>query len=107
VLAPAIAALEACNQEGGGGGEAPPAGMTPVNPETDATAKALGYHADATKVDATQWPKRAGAEGAKQFCKACNFYTAANGTWGKCTLIPTGVVNSGGWCNSWSPKAGA
>ncbi|MCC7440390.1 MAG: high-potential iron-sulfur protein [Bdellovibrionales bacterium] len=111
VVVPAAALLEACKKdEGGAGGsasEAPPAGMTAVNAETDATAKALGYHEAASTVDTAKWPKRAGEEGAKQSCLNCSFYAAANGSWGKCTLIPSGVVAAAGWCNSWSPKAPA
>ena len=84
--------------------------LDPSNP----TAMALGYVTDATKVDTAKFPKRAGAEGAKQFCKSCILFTQGGlkadgqeGTWGKCTLFPTGLVNENGWCNSWALKPGA
>src|SRR5262245_36350018 len=43
-----------------------------VNPK-DPTAEALGYVEDAKKADTKKFPKRAGAEGAKQFCYNCMF----------------------------------
>jgi hypothetical protein len=99
-VVPLISFLQACKGES----DAPPVGMTAVDPEKDPTAKALGYHADATKVDPATWPKR-GPEGQDQFCNNCSFYTAQDAKWGKCTLIPSGAVKGEGWCNSWTPKA--
>ena len=74
--------------------------------EDDPVAQSLGYKADATKVDVQKYPKRAGAEGAKQFCSGCQFYSAAEGELGKCQLFPNGLVNKNGWCNSWQAKQG-
>lgn len=73
--------------------------------EQDAVAKAIGYHTDASKVDVKKFTKRAGAEGKKQFCNNCSFYTTKNADWGKCTLIQNGDVAAKGWCNSWNKKA--
>jgi hypothetical protein len=74
-------------------------------------AAALGYIHDATKVDTAKYPKRAGAEGAKQFCDNCLFYQQGGlkaegleGEAGKCVIFPAGLVAAKGWCNSWSPK---
>ena len=76
------------------------------------TAKALGYHHDASKVDPARWPKKAGAEGAKQLCSNCNFaqgeakkVEGKEGTWVGCQLFPGKLVASEGWCNSWTAKA--
>ncbi|MCI5065109.1 high-potential iron-sulfur protein [bacterium] len=76
-------------------------------------AKALGYVHDASKVDTAKFPKRAGAEGAKQLCSNCQLLVQTDmkvegedGTWGKCALFTDGLVNVNGWCNSWVLKAG-
>lgn len=79
----------------------------------DAMVKALGYVSDATKVDTSLYPKRAGAEGAKQFCSNCMLLSQGglkvagkDGEYGKCTVIASGLVNTKGWCNSWVLKPG-
>ncbi len=92
--------ISACTK----GGEALPEGQSEVS-ESDPTAQALGYKADASAVDVTKFPKKAEADGATQTCANCAQYTAANGTWGKCNIFPQGVVAAKGWCNSWVPKA--
>ena len=80
----------------------------------DPMSKALGYIGDATKVDVEAYPKRAGAEGAKQFCSNCLLLgqgelsiPGKEGTYAKCTVIAAGLVNTKGWCNSWVLKAAA
>ena len=85
---------------------------TAVDADNDMMAKTLGYVHDATKADVVKFPKRAGAEGAKQFCNNCVLMTQGGlkvagkeGDWGKCALFQTGLVNVNGWCNSWAPKA--
>lgn len=79
---------------------------------TDPMAIALGYSEDATKVDTTKYPKRAGVEGAKQFCSNCVLLVQSgikipgkDGEWGKCGLFQSGLVSTKGWCNSWALKA--
>ena len=42
--------------------------------EDDPTAIGLGYKHDATTVDTAKFSKRAGDEGAKQFCSNCSLY---------------------------------
>ena len=81
--------------------------------ESNPKAVSFGYQHDAAKVDTTKWPKRAGAEGAKQFCNNCQLLVKAGvsaegkeGKWGVCTLFPEGLVAEGGWCNMWVPKVG-
>ena len=80
----------------------------------DPMATALGYSSDATKVDTAKFPKRAGAEGAKQFCKNCMLYVQGGlaipgkqGEYGKCSVMTNGLVSANGWCNSWVQKPGA
>ena len=86
--------------------QTPPVG--PVN-EKDSLAQSLGYHVDAKKVDVKKWPKRAGAEGAKQFCKTCQFYQpkgdASKTTEAPCQIFAGKLVKANAWCNSWAPKA--
>ena len=81
-----------------------------VDPES-AKAKQFGYHEDASKVDVTKYPKRAGAEGEKQLCSNCQLLTQsglkAEGkeeAYGFCTLFTEGLVAEKGWCNMWVQK---
>lgn len=73
--------------------------------ESDPTAKALGYVADASKAER---PKKGEIEGKDQKCTNCQFYTAGtaiNGAEaGKCLMIPAGPVHGEGWCKSWLKK---
>lgn len=72
--------------------------------EDDPSAKALGYRHDAASVDVEQFPRRAGAEGAKQLCNNCALYQG-NSEWGPCAIFPGKAVNGKGWCNAWAPQA--
>lgn len=70
--------------------------------ETDPQAAALGYKADATKVDKTKQPKYA----AGQACANCAlFQGAANAASGGCPLFAGKQVASKGWCSAWAKKA--
>lgn len=74
--------------------------------EVDQQAVVLGYKEDASKVDVKKWPKRAGAEGAKQYCYNCQFYQSmsakpASVAVAPCTLFANKGVKAKGWCNSW------
>lgn len=65
---------------------------------TDATAKALAYTEDATKVKHAAF--KAGSN-----CANCNFFKAAKGAAsGPCTLFPKNSVVSKGWCSAWAKK---
>ncbi len=82
--------------------------------ENDPMAKAMGYYADATKVDKAKWVKKAGPDGDKQFCKNCVLYlnggqkiAGQQGEWGKCGIFANGLVAANGWCNSYALKVGA
>lgn len=86
-------------------GANPPEGTTAVK-EDDPVAASLGYKHEASAVDTSKFPKRAGAEGAQQFCHNCQFYTARGDSgWGDCSIIRSGVVKAEGWCNTWAKKA--
>ncbi len=72
--------------------------------EDDPTATALGYKHDATAVDVTQYAKRAGEAGKKQFCDNCALFdkTAPEGAeWAGCSLFQNRKVAAKGWCNAW------
>ena len=71
----------------------------------DPLAIALGYTEDATNVDTQKYPKRAGAQGATQFCNNCTLYAERADGYGTCTAIPGKLVAGAGWCNAWVPKA--
>ncbi len=73
--------------------------------ESDPIAVALGYKDDASTVDVTKFPKRAGAAGSKQLCSNCTLYQPSDATHGKCVAIPGKLVAGAGWCNVWAPKA--
>jgi len=70
--------------------------------EDDAAAKALGYLHDASKVDTTKYPGRAGEAGSQQFCSNCQLYSAGSEDgWGGCAIFPGKQVNANGWCAAW------
>jgi len=74
--------------------------------ETDPQAQALGYRIDAKKVDIKKWPKRAGADGAKQFCYNCQFFQASGdpktAKTAPCQILAGKLVEARGWCNTWT-----
>ena len=70
--------------------------------ESDAQAAALGYKADASKVDKTKFPKYADG----QICGNCVLYQGKAGdAAGACTLFPGKQVAAKGWCSAWVKKA--
>jgi hypothetical protein len=85
--------------------EATYAQETPKLDENDPAAKGLGYAHDATKVDVAKFPKRAGPDGANQFCHSCQLYTGKAGDeWGPCSIFAGKLVSANGWCNTWVKK---
>jgi hypothetical protein len=72
--------------------------------EDDPTAVALGYKHDASTVDTATWSKRAGPEGAKQFCNNCALYQDGGDGWGACSIFQGRLVSGEGWCNAWVAK---
>jgi hypothetical protein len=69
---------------------------------TDAQAQALGYVADATKVDKAKFARYA----AGQNCTNCAVYQGkAADAAGPCPLFPGKQVAGKGWCSAWAKKA--
>jgi High potential iron-sulfur protein len=65
---------------------------------TDATAEALAYAEDATKVKHAAF--KAGSN-----CANCNFFKGTKGAASApCTLFPKNSVVSKGWCSAWAKK---
>ncbi|MDP3252330.1 MAG: high-potential iron-sulfur protein [Hydrogenophaga sp.] len=70
--------------------------------EKDPTAVALGYTADATKVDMKKYPKYA----AGQKCSNCQLYTGkAADPAGGCGIFPGKMVGANAWCSAYVKKA--
>ena len=69
--------------------------------ESDPQAQALGYKADAAKVDKTKNPKFV----AGQHCASCALYQGKPGaTAGPCGIFPGKQVAAGGWCSAYTKK---
>jgi hypothetical protein len=72
--------------------------------ETDATAKSLGYVADAKRVDAKANPNFKPG----QNCANCMQFTGkAGAASGPCNIFPGKDVAAAGWCKVWVLKPGA
>lgn len=70
--------------------------------EKDPQAVALGYVADAKKVDVKKYPKFA----AGQLCSNCALYQGkATDKAAACPLFAGKQVAGPGWCNAWVKKA--
>ncbi len=70
--------------------------------ESDPTAAALGYKADAGKVDKSKQPKYAAGSN----CANCSLYQGKPGaTAGGCAIFPGKQVAAKGWCSAWVKKA--
>ena len=77
-------------------------GDTAMLAETDAQAVALGYKADATRVDKQKYPNYA----AGQHCGVCAIYQGKPADKsGVCPLYAGKQVAGAGWCSAWSKKA--
>ena len=74
--------------------------------EDEPLAQAMGYVADASTVDTAKFPKRAGEEGAKQFCNNCALYAgSADAEMAPCSIFQNRMVRGAGWCNAWVAKS--
>ena len=74
--------------------------------EDEPLAQAMGYVLDATTVDTTKFPKRAGEAGATQFCNNCASYAGkADDELAPGSIVPTRPVRGLGWCNAWVAKS--
>lgn len=73
----------------------------PALAETDPQAAALGYKADATKIDKAKYPQHA----ATQVCGGCNFFQGKpTDAMAPCQLFAGKQVASKGWCSAWAKK---
>ena len=69
--------------------------------ESDPTAVALGYKANASAVDKAKFPQCAPG----QSCSNCALYQGAAGTAsGPCTIYAGKSVSATGWCASYTKK---
>lgn len=74
----------------------------PMVAEADAQAAALGYKADASKVDKAKNAKYA----AGQNCSNCALFQGkASDKAGGCSLFPGKDVSAKGWCTAYAKKA--
>ena len=74
--------------------------------EDEPLAQAMGYFKDASAVDTAKFPKRAGDEGAKQFCYNCALYAGdADADTAPCSIFQNRPVRGAGWCNAWVAKS--
>ena len=70
--------------------------------ETEPPASALGYKADASKVDKAKFPKYA----AGQKCSNCALYQGKpDSAAGGCSLFAGKQVAGPGWCSAYAKKA--
>jgi High potential iron-sulfur protein len=70
--------------------------------EKDSQAQALGYVAEAKRVDARKFPKYA----AGQVCTNCALYQGkATDKAAGCPLFAGKLVAGPGWCSAWAKKA--
>jgi High potential iron-sulfur protein len=73
----------------------------PVTDEKDPKAEALGYRADAAKVDSAKFPGYA----AGQTCGGCASFKGSPGiAAGPCPRMPKPVL-AGGWCSAYAKKS--
>ncbi|MGS0895855.1 high-potential iron-sulfur protein [Burkholderia stagnalis] len=71
--------------------------------ETDDNARALGYRADAKRVDRAQYP----AYQPGQQCSNCTlFQRNGDAAEGRCTLFGHRAVQAAGWCAGYVAAAG-
>jgi hypothetical protein len=74
---------------------------TPMLSESDPTAAALGYKANASSVDTTKFPRYASG----QSCSSCALYQGAAGaSSGLCPIFAGKAVSAQGWCSSYAKK---
>lgn len=79
------------------------AAAAPHAEETEEAAKKVGYHHDATKVDAKKYPTWA----KDRKCSGCMLFQGKAGdAWGVCPMIANKQVNANGWCTAWVKKPG-
>ena len=92
-----------------GAAKKPGAAETALVDEKSQMAVTLKFYQDGSKAPAALKVTKTGVPGAQQNCGNCMFYAKTSGEKaaevGKCQLLPTGLVKTGGWCNTWTKKA--
>jgi len=69
--------------------------------EKDPKALAVGYVADAARVDIKKYPKYLPGED----CAGCLFYLAKpSEPWGPCSIFPRKLVAAKGWCDAFATR---
>jgi hypothetical protein len=69
--------------------------------ESDASARVLGYVADASHADRAKYPRYQ----VGQRCGNCRFYQGKpSGTSAQCALFGAKQVSGGGWCNAYQAR---
>jgi High potential iron-sulfur protein len=73
--------------------------QAPMLVETSPQASALGYRADASKVEKASFPNYAPG----QKCSSCQMFRAKESTTtpGSCAIFPGKLVSGEGWCNAY------
>lgn len=74
--------------------------IMPELKETDPEAVAIDYYRNARKVDKAKFPNYEDG----QRCSNCGLVGFSSGIRKPCQLVTGKLVNSGGWCSSWTPK---
>jgi hypothetical protein len=69
--------------------------------ESDATAKALGYVENASKID----PAKEAAFKKGSHCAGCALYQGGTAAFGPCAAFPGKSVSAKGWCRAYAAKA--
>ncbi len=78
------------------------AGAPPHLSVTDATAVALAYHEDSSKVDVKAFPSYK----PDQKCSTClQLQGKVGDPWRPCNLFPGKLVNANGWCKVYVKKS--
>jgi hypothetical protein len=74
--------------------------------ENEPLAQSLGYRHDAAQVDSAAFPKRSGAQGARQFCDNCALFAGEPGERdAPCSIFQNRRVAGKGWCNAWVSRS--
>lgn len=78
------------------------ASADPLLKDSDSEAKAMGYHEDASTVQASRYPQYKPG----QTCANCSLYSgAANAASGACSVFMDKDVAATGWCTVWEAKS--
>ncbi|HET8693322.1 MAG TPA: high-potential iron-sulfur protein [Aquabacterium sp.] len=78
------------------------ASADPLLKDSDSEAKAMGYHENASTVQASRYPQYKPG----QTCANCSLYSGApDAPSGACSVFMDKDVAAGGWCTVWEAKS--